>query len=196
MAWCWRISLGAAAVSLLTGHVHASPQAVDVIPMTGATRCVVLAAERHSVNPWVLKAILKVESDFKPAVVRRNVNGTLDLGMAQINSVHLKELSQYGIDEADLLNPCVASFVAAWHLAKLHRRYGNTWFAVGAYHSATPCFNNRYVGLVRNTLIDWEVIKAQRAVVQPMSACRVARTSALPRLHEDARSSNLLAFDH
>ena len=127
-------------------QTSASAVSLGSMPLTSATQCVVKAAERHSVNPWVLKAILKVESNFKPGAVTRNSNGTVDLGMAQINSIHLKELSNYGIAEDDLLNPCVSTYVAAWHLAKQHRRHGNTWFAVGAYHSATPCFNARYVG--------------------------------------------------
>ena len=166
------------------------------MPLTSATQCVVKAAERHSVNPWVLKAILKVESNFKPGAVTRNTNGTVDLGMAQINSIHLKELSRFGIAEGDLLNPCVSTYVAAWHLAKQHRRHGNTWFAVGAYHSATPCFNTRYVGLVWNTLIDWNVVQAQRAAIQPLSACRGPGKSPSSERLAKAASNNLLAFDH
>lgn len=169
---------------------------LESMPLTDATHCVVKAAERHSVNPWVLKAILKVESNFKPGAVTRNTNGTVDLGMAQINSIHLKELSKYGIAKGDLLNPCVSTYVAAWHLSKQHRRHGNTWFAVGAYHSATPCFNTRYVGLVWNTLIDWNVVHAERVVVQPLSTCRApGRATSAERL-EKAASTNLLAFDH
>lgn len=166
------------------------------MPLTSATQCVVKAAERHSVNPWVLKAILKVESNFKPSAVTRNTNGTVDLGMAQINSIHLKELSKFGIAEGDLLNPCVSTYVAAWHLAKQHRRHGNTWFAVGAYHSATPCFNTRYVGLVWNTLIDWNVVQAERAVVRPLSACRAPGKATSTARQATAESPNLLAFDH
>jgi soluble lytic murein transglycosylase-like protein len=166
------------------------------MPLTKATECVVKAAERHSVNPWVLKAILKVESNFKPGAVTRNSNGTVDLGMAQINSIHLKELSKYGIAEEDLLNPCVSTYVAAWHLAKQHRRHGNTWFAVGAYHSVTPCFNSRYVGLVWNTLIDWNVVQSERAVVHPLSACRSPGKAPPAERVARTASTNLLAFDH
>lgn len=177
-------------------QTSASAVSLGSMPLTSATQCVVKAAERHSVNPWVLKAILKVESNFKPGAVTRNSNGTVDLGMAQINSIHLKELSNYGIAEDDLLNPCVSTYVAAWHLAKQHRRHGNTWFAVGAYHSATPCFNARYVGLVWNTLIDWNVVQSQRAVVKPLSACRAPGTSTSTQRLAKAESNNLLAFDH
>jgi soluble lytic murein transglycosylase-like protein len=166
------------------------------MPLTNATQCVVKAAARHSVNPWVLKAILKVESNFKPGALNRNANGSVDIGMAQINSIHLKELSKYGIGQQDLLEPCVSTYVAAWHLAKQHRLHGNTWFAVGAYHSATPCFNTRYIGLVWNTLVDWNVVQEKRAVVQPLSACRAPGKASSSERHANAVSNNLLAFDY
>lgn len=169
------------------------------MPLTKETQCVVAAAQRHSVNPWVLKAILKVESNFKPGAVNRNPNGSLDIGMAQINSIHLKELSRYGIDDKDLLDPCVSTYVAAWHLAKQHKQHGNTWFAVGAYHSATPCFNSRYVGLVWNTLVGWNVVNASRVKVKSLEACgfgnkKTGHDSAPVRVAR-AGPSTLLAFD-
>jgi soluble lytic murein transglycosylase-like protein len=184
-----------ASASVMGQQDSTAAGSLGAMPLTSATQCVVKAAERHSVNPWVLKAILKVESNFKPGAVTRNTNGTVDLGMAQINSIHLKELSKYGIAEGDLLNPCVSTYVAAWHLAKQHRRHGNTWFAVGAYHSATPCFNTRYIGLVWNTLIDWNVVQAERVVVRPLSACRAPGRPSSSERHAKATSNGLLAFD-
>lgn len=184
-----------ASASVMGQQDSTAAGSLGAMPLTSATQCVVKAAERHSVNPWVLKAILKVESNFKPGAVTRNTNGTVDLGMAQINSIHLKELSKYGIAEGDLLNPCVSIYVAAWHLAKQHRRHGNTWFAVGAYHSATPCFNARYVGLVWNTLVEWNVVQAKRAVVQPLSACRALGQASRSERDAKATSNTLLAFD-
>lgn len=149
------------------GRVAAMP----AMQATGATRCVTGAASFHAVNPWILKAILKVESGFRADVVNRNRNGTVDVGMAQINSMHFKELSRHGIAPSDLMDACVATYVAAWHLAKQYRAHGNTWFAVGAYHSTTPCFNRRYSGLVWNTLLMWGVVDGPRLKVQSLADC-------------------------
>ncbi|MCV0439001.1 MAG: lytic transglycosylase domain-containing protein [Hydrogenophaga sp.] len=170
---------------------------LGAMPLTAETRCVVTAAERHSVNPWVLKAILKVESNFKPGAVNRNPNGSVDIGMAQINSIHLKELRKYGISDKDLLDPCVSTYVAAWHLAKQYRAHGNTWFAVGAYHSATPCFNNRYAGLVWNTLVDWKVIDSAKRKLKSLEACGFKSQPTGPSSVRVAKSStsSLIAFD-
>ena len=106
--------------------------------------CVEAASRRHGVNPDLLLAILRVESDLVPHAVRRNPNGSIDVGIAQINSIHFSRLREYGLESAHLLDPCVGTYVAAWHLKNQILRHGNTWFAVGAYHSITPRFNQRY----------------------------------------------------
>lgn len=106
--------------------------------------CVNAASTRHGVNPDLLLAILQVESGLKADPVRRNGNGSIDVGIAQINSIHFPELRRHGVEWPHLLKPCVGIFVAAWHLKNQVLRYGNSWFAVGAYHSVTPKFNQIY----------------------------------------------------
>jgi len=92
-------------------------------------------------EPAGAKAILIHESGGKPLAVGRNKNGTVDIGLAQYNSSNLPELYKYGIRPEHLFDECVASFVAAWHYAKRINEYGNTWFAIGAYHSKSPVEN-------------------------------------------------------
>lgn len=110
------------------------------------------AVNYHSVNPHVLWAILRVESKFNPLAIRKNTNGTLDVGMGQMNSVHFTRLARYGIAPADLLNGCVATYVAAWHIAGLMSAHGNTWEGIARYHSATPHLNRRYQALLASEL--------------------------------------------
>lgn len=52
-----------------------------------ASACWEQAAERYSVNPYLLAAIAKTESGFNPTAVRHNTNNTRDLGVMQINTV-------------------------------------------------------------------------------------------------------------
>jgi soluble lytic murein transglycosylase-like protein len=115
--------------------------------------CLKPAAQRHGVNPDILRAILQVESGMRPHEVNRNRNGSIDVGLAQINSIHFRELSQWGITPERLLDPCVATHVAAWHLKRVMLRHGNTWFGVAAYHSATPVHNQRYQALLKQELV-------------------------------------------
>ena len=113
--------------------------------------------------------MLKVESDLRPWAFGRNTNGTVDMGMAQINSIHLPELARHGIQSQHLFDPCVASYVAAWLLRRNIDRHGLTWFGVAAYHSLTPEHNQRYQGLLMKVLYP-DVAASRRAAAAAKSA--------------------------
>jgi lysozyme-related protein Hpa2 len=117
--------------------------------------CFDSAAAYQGVSALILRGIAWVESHGNPAAEHRNANGTVDIGELQVNSSHLRELAVYGIDESALHNQCVNIYVAAWQLKKQMIRYGNTWTAVGAYHSRTPRLRDAYARLIRDTLADW-----------------------------------------
>ncbi|WP_175872441.1 lytic transglycosylase domain-containing protein [Burkholderia sp. BCC0397] len=117
--------------------------------------CFESAAAYHGVNPMILRAIANVESRGNPQAIHRNKNGTTDIGELQINSIHLRELAAFGIRAKDLLDECVNVYVAAWHLRKQIAAYGNTWDAVGAYHSRSPRLRDEYARLVKATLVKW-----------------------------------------
>ena len=146
-------ALGALSMALpngmALGQTHSSSKTA---PPLATERCLAPAAQRHGVNPKILRAILQVESGMRANAVNHNPNGTVDVGMAQINSIHFPELAQWGITPTQLLDPCVATHVAAWHLKRSLLRHGNTWFGVAAYHSATPEHNWRYQELVRREM--------------------------------------------
>ena len=135
---------------------------------TFVERCIVPAADYHHVNQYILRAILRVESGLKPKSVGRNNNGTVDVGIGQMNSMHFKELSVFGIAPGDLLDPCVGTYVAAWHLKKGINKYGNTWFGIASYHSATLYFNRRYQALVKNELVRAHVLADNILPVPPL----------------------------
>lgn len=177
-----------AAASSPTGAAAGIPS-----KLTEAAPCVGPAADYHGVNPWVLKAILKVESNFNPRAANRNANGTVDVGMAQINSMHFARLSKYGITPAHLMDGCVSTYVAAWHLASKIREHGNTWFGIAAYHSTTPCQNERYRGLIWNTLVDWKVVGGPKVTVRSLAQCGYTAPGAAQRIVQ--RQGPALAFD-
>lgn len=102
------------------------------------------AAARYNINASVLQSIGKHESGLKATAINRNTNGTVDVGVMQINSIHFPELKSYGISPTALWEPCTNVMVGAFLLAKSIKKYGNTWEAVGAYHSRTPTLKERY----------------------------------------------------
>ena len=146
---------------LLLLALHAGP-ARSTVP--GADRCVDAAAAFHRVHPHILRAVLMTESAMNPQALRRNANGSLDVGLGQINSVHFPELARHGQSPLALTDACIGSYVAAWHLARQQALWGNTWYAVGAYHSTTPVHNQRYQRLVWR---QWQRLSAFRPPSSP-----------------------------
>lgn len=137
-----------------------------------------------------------MESDFNPRAVNRNANGSVDVGMGQINSIHFAELGRWGIAPANLMDGCVATYVAAWHLSKQIRKHGNSWFGVASYHSASPCQNTRYAGLLWNALVGWRVVAGPRVKVTSLRSCGyVAPTESGAKRGTGSSSTAALIFD-
>ena len=157
--------------------------------------CVTKGAQYHGVNAWVLRAILKVESNFNPKAVNRNKNGTIDVGIAQYNSRNFSELKKFGISPDDLMDACVSSYIAAWHLKKLIRTYGDNWYAIGAYNSTTPCYNDRYSSLVWNTLLSWQVVGGRPISVHSLQSCEGAGQSRGVNVRTNQDASPMVAYD-
>lgn len=115
--------------------------------------CWVEAGDRHSIEPELLYAIAQVESGLNPGAVNHNKNGSRDVGLMQINSMHLSRLQARGITEQRLLDePCLAIEVGASILADFIERYGYNWTAVGAYSAGNApdrqALRLRYAGKV------------------------------------------------
>jgi hypothetical protein len=120
--------------------------------------CIDDAAAHHQVNALVLRAIGWHESRLQPQALGRNANGSIDVGAFQINSVHLSELGRYRIDRAALADGCTSAEVAAWHYRRQVDRQGNSWQAVGAYHSATPARAAWYANRIATILMQWNAL--------------------------------------
>ncbi|MFJ1260283.1 lytic transglycosylase domain-containing protein [Cupriavidus sp. CuC1] len=113
------------------------------------------AAARYGVNPYVLRGIAFVESGFRADSIGRNSDGSIDYGAMQINSVHLVELKRFGIAPARLMDPCTNVMVGAYLYRRKIERYGNSWLAVGAYHSETPANRDAYWPKVKAAVESW-----------------------------------------
>jgi soluble lytic murein transglycosylase-like protein len=125
------------------------------------------AAEYHGVSAQVVKAIIWHESINKPNLVLKNRNGSVDIGLGGINSIHYQELGRYNVQPEHLLDGCVNAYVTAWLLAKKVARYGHTWEAVGAYHSETPAFKWAYAKRIERVLSGWGLDAASSGELQP-----------------------------
>jgi soluble lytic murein transglycosylase-like protein len=138
--------------------------ALAALLAAGAARadCFDEAAQYQKVNPLILRAIAWQESHNRPDALHKNANGSTDYGVMQINSVHLPALAQYGISSGTLMEPCKNVYVAAWHLRQKMNKYGNTWQAVGAYHSETPALRDKYAQQIVAILQKWKLMPATK----------------------------------
>jgi hypothetical protein len=111
--------------------------------------CIFTAAQTYSVPPSVLLGILSVEGG-RPGLAVRNTNNTYDLGVMQINTIWLPELSRYWhVSESTALklvrdDACVNIGVAAWILRVKMNQSGSLYQGIAWYHSATPDLGHSY----------------------------------------------------
>ncbi|NVZ69968.1 transglycosylase SLT domain-containing protein [Pseudomonas costantinii] len=94
-------------------------------------------ASRYDIEPELLQAIAAVESGYRAGAVNpANSDGSRDIGLMQINSMHLPRLLKQGITEERLLSePCLSVEVGASILAEFIQRFGYNWTAVGSYNA-------------------------------------------------------------
>ena len=96
--------------------------------------CFDYAGRYYQVSPLLLRAIAKVESNFNPKAKNINKNGSVDIGIMQINSGWFPYLRKYGIKPEHLWIPCYNVLIGAMILRHCMSQYGNTWRAVDCYN--------------------------------------------------------------
>lgn len=121
-------------------------------PTPEVMQCIAGAASRYSLPLPVFRAVLKTEGGWD-GLKKINTNGSYDMGVAQINTIHLPELRKYGISEQMLVNDsCTNVHVAAYRLRSEINRVPDFWVGVGNYHSRTPHLNRAYQARVRRNM--------------------------------------------
>ena len=115
---------------------------VMVAPLVCHAFCFEEAGAEYGVSPRLLWAIAKAESDFNPAAMSANTNGTFDYGVMQINSGWYPALGRKRW--MHLGDACYNVRTGAWILSQCVARHGYTWEAVGCYNASSPGKRARY----------------------------------------------------
>lgn len=118
------------------------------LPIEVFSFCFKEAAEKYQVDPYILIAIAQVESKFNPYALNYNSNGSVDIGLMQINSLWQKKLKD---SWKYLFDPCFNVIVGAWILRDCIDRYGYNWKGIGCYHSRNKRRMYEYARKVVNT---------------------------------------------
>lgn len=147
--------------------------------------CIAIAAETYQINPLLLRAIREQErGDI--GMIRKNTDKTYDHGPFQINTVHLEQLSRYGINAKMLTyDPCVNVAAGAWHLRRKINEVnknvwkdvnqGPVWKGVGRYHSKTKNHGIPYMRKIQ-------------AIFKKLVAMRVAERNSITAIGDSNAS--------
>jgi soluble lytic murein transglycosylase-like protein len=76
--------------------------------------------------------VIKTESNFNPKAKNVNKNGSIDLGIMQINSCHEDLCKQLGV--SNLYNPYQNIKVGVELLSNLYKKYKNVHYTLIAYN--------------------------------------------------------------
>ena len=128
---------------LIRALLHTTVLLLALLSASAHATCWRLAEDTYGIDSRLLRAIAQVESNFVADARNVNRNGSVDMGLMQINSVHFPRLRKLGVTEMMLIkNPCVSVMVGALILSEMIARYGYNWEAVGAYNAGTAKKNH------------------------------------------------------
>lgn len=117
--------------------------------------CFEEAEKAYGINQALIESIAKIESNLNPKAVNKNLNGSIDIGLMQINSFWIKTL---GLNADELIsNPCYNTMTGAKILKQCIERYGYTWEAVGCYNATSKHKRANY---------SWKVFKGLESRVK------------------------------
>jgi hypothetical protein len=143
------------------------------------------AGEMYGINPLVLRAIAKVESNFVPETVNKNSNGTFDIGLMQINTIWKPVLGEERWKH--LGDACYNTKTGAWILATCINKYGYNWKAIGCYNSQTPGKSEVYAKKVFSRLKQLEHHKEPQPVDSKMKAVMLGQIGDLVESAQQGR---------
>ena len=112
----------------------------------GYKKCIEKSSKKYNIPIIMLEMIVNKLEKGKKGMKNINKNGSYDMGIMQINSIHLPQLKKFNIDETELINNnCVNIDVGAWILAKEIRKNNSYALGLASYHSYTQKHQLKYL---------------------------------------------------
>jgi len=127
-----------------------------------AAFCFEEAGRQAGVEPALLWAIAEVETGFNPTAVSTNRDGSLDVGLMQINSRWRNSIGEK--TWGSLFDPCTNVRVAAGILAECIAEHGYSWQGIGCYNAVST---DRQADYARKILSVMQQILASQQGAKP-----------------------------
>ena len=118
--------------------------------------CSVMASITYDVPANIVLAVAELENG-KPGMYNRNENGTYDVGVMQLNTQYLADLSRYGITARDVASSgCYPYMLATWRLNRhITHDKGDLWTKAANYHSRKAQYNASYCVKLKLAARQW-----------------------------------------
>ena len=185
---------------VLAGSLVAAPARAEQIPLVSmfveaahtwgvpAAWTQAIAHVESGLSPWALNIEGKgyrfdsKEKALAKAKVAEAEGRSFDSGVMQVNNFWLKK---YGIPLEAALDPLANIYLGSWILKQEIARHGESWNAVGAYHSPNEDRGRRYAEMVKDALekgpVKRSVAKEESGTTQrPVEALPVPRRKNVP----------------
>lgn len=101
-------------------------------------------SKKYNIPIEILLAIAEVESNFNVKAENLNSNNSVDIGIMQVNTIHLNELKRFKLKLYDLYRPEININFATHVLQRCMRTNNNgfSWKALNCYNGRT--IDNQY----------------------------------------------------
>jgi soluble lytic murein transglycosylase-like protein len=110
--------------------------------------------QKYNISYVLLKMVALTENEkFDKNAIRYNKNGTKDIGLMQINTLWIKELSSFHLNEKKLKDINTNIEIAAYILSNLIKKYGYSWETIGMYHSRTKKYKRRWLKRAKKKIL-------------------------------------------
>jgi len=147
--------------------------------------CFEEAGEKYAISPVLLESIAKTESKLDPYATNKNKNGSVDIGLMQVNSCWIKTL---GLDRDRLItDSCYNIMAGSGILRQCIDRHGYTWEAVGCYNA---------ISMDKKKIYSWKIFRLLKAEGRKQKAIgkrqetKAPETSSLHFRAWDSRDSS------
>ena len=109
--------------------------------------------KEFGISYFLMKSIALTENaGFDNDAIMKNENGTIDIGLMQINSMWKYWLPEENITHQKLKDPDFNIKIAYTIVSKIIEQHGYSWDSIGRYHSGTPKFKERWLNKIKKNV--------------------------------------------
>lgn len=109
--------------------------------------------KEYGISYFLMKSIAMTENKgFNEKAIMKNTNGTIDIGLMQVNSKWIEWMPEANITKEKLKDPEFNIKVGFMIVSKIIREHGYSWHSIGRYHSGTPQYKAVWLKRIKENI--------------------------------------------